>query len=133
LDELKGTVTLQCGSKRVPVFRGKGVFFEAPPLEREETKAHAQKLAREHTGEGGSVFFARDEGVYKGVIVDMTPTFAIQKLQEGTAILHRLQDLGQENAEQIQKGRNVVIHKEAGRVSVSPSQNRREQTAGVER
>jgi len=135
MDDLKGTVTLRCGSKSIPVFRGKGSFTEAPSLEREQTKEYAKELARKHVGENGKVFFARDDGVYRGVIVETTPTFAIQKIQEGTAVLHRLKDLGPENGEQIQKGRDVAIHKEAGRITVSPSQVQREQQkkAGVER
>jgi hypothetical protein len=117
-DDLKGTVTMQCGSKTIPVFRGKGSFLEVQPLEQEETKEHAQNLARKHAGENGKVFFARDEGIYKGVIVETTPTFAIQEVHKGMTVLHRLKDLAQ-GSELVQKDKNVVIHKEAGKAAVS--------------
>jgi hypothetical protein len=133
MNDFKGTVTMKCGDKAIPVFRGKGMFFEAPPLAREETKEYAKEAAQKHAGENGKVFFARDDGVYKGVIVETTPTFALQKVREGTVILHRLNDLGQEN--QVQKGQDVIISKEAGKANVSPYQIQHEQrqTAGIER
>jgi hypothetical protein len=138
VDDFKGTVTMQCGDKAVPVFRGKGYFFEAPPLEREATKEYAKNLAQERVGENGQVFFARDEGLYKGVIVETTPTYALQEVNRRTIVLHRLKDLGQENEAQIQKGRDVAINKEAGGVTVSlnliqQEQQKARETAGVER
>ena len=135
MDDQKGTVTMQCGAKTVPVFRGKGSFFEAPPLEQEETKEHAKSLAQKHVGENGKVFFARDDGVYKGVIVETTPTFAIQEVNRGMAVLHRQKDLfpqGQGD-DMVQKGRNVVIHKEAGRATVSPNTTQQWEKEGNER
>jgi hypothetical protein len=133
MDDLKGTVTIQCGSKNIPVFRGKGSFTEAPPLSHEQTKENAKALAQKHAGENGKVFFARDEGVYKGIIVETTPTFAVQEVQKGMAVLHRLKDLGRKNEERVQKGQNVVIYKEAGKVTVSPNQTHQEKGAGIER
>jgi antirestriction protein ArdC len=135
MDDFKGTVTLKCGDKSIPVFRGKGVFFEAPPLAREETKEYAREAAQKLVGENGKVFFAKDDGVYKGVIVETTPTFALQEVRKGTIILHRLKDLGQENHAEIQKGQDLAIRKEAGKATISLNPVRQEQreTTGVER
>jgi antirestriction protein ArdC len=135
MDNFKGTVTMKCGDKAIPVFRGKGSFFKAPPLEQNETKEYAQKAAWQHAGENGNVYFAKDEGKYTGVIVETTPTFALQAVSQSTVILHRLKDLGKENKDQVQKGRDVVIHKEAGKVTVSPNQvqQKHRETAGLGR
>jgi antirestriction protein ArdC len=134
MDDFKGTVTMKCGDKSIPVFRGKGSFFEAPPLAREETKEYAKAAAQKHVGEEGKVFFARDDGVYKGVIVELTPTFALQEVNAKTIVLHRLKDLAG-NESQIRKGQDVAINKEAGSATVSLNQRQqvRRETSGVER
>jgi hypothetical protein len=88
------TVTLQCGRTAIPAIRDKGTFTEAPELDRTHTKEYAQAQARKHVGEQGNVFLAKGLGAtYKGVVVELTPTFAIQKVNSETAILHRLKDL----------------------------------------
>jgi uncharacterized protein (UPF0332 family) len=107
-------VTLKCGNADIPAIREKGSFFEAPPLRPEETKEYAQNLARKHIGERGKVYFARYEGIYKGSIVEITPIYAIQKVDEETAIIHRLKDLENKKKEEqalIKKGENVSIVK----------------------
>jgi hypothetical protein len=87
------TVTLQSGRALIPALRDKGTFTEAPELDATHTKKFAQEQAQKHVGEHGSVFLAKNKGSYKGTIVELTPTFAIQKVNSETAILHRLKDL----------------------------------------
>jgi hypothetical protein len=113
------TVTLLSGRAEIPVMRDQGTFSEAPELDTTQTLEYAQELARQHTGTNGMVFVAGGERTYNGHIVEMTPTFLIQKVEEGVAVLHRLKDLGQENEAKLQKGQNVVINKEAGKVMVT--------------
>jgi hypothetical protein len=64
------------------------------------------------------VFVASGEGTYSGPVVEMTPTFLIQEVGKGTAVLHRLKDLGREDEAELKKGQNVVINKNAGKVMV---------------
>jgi hypothetical protein len=110
------TVTLQCGRAAVPAIRNMGTFMEAPELAPTHTKEYAKEQAQKHVGEQGSVFLAKGKDVaYKGVIAELTPTFAIQKVNAETAILHRLKDL--EAREKggnglIQEGREVSITRE---------------------
>jgi hypothetical protein len=88
------TVTLQSGRAIIPAIRDGGVFTEAPEPEQSHTKEYAKEQAQKHVGEQGKVFLAKGGGeTYKGVIVEKTPTFAIQKVNAETAILHRLKDL----------------------------------------
>jgi hypothetical protein len=58
-----------------------------------------------------------------------------EEVREGSIILHRMKDLGQENHAEIQKEHDVTISKEAGQATISPNPVRQEQreTAGVER
>jgi hypothetical protein len=112
------TITLRAGRATIPVIRDKGTFSDAPLPDRTETLEYAQELARQHTGTEGVVFVASG-GTYNGPIIEMTPTFLIQEVREGMAALHRLKDLGQENETKLQKGQNIVINKEAGKVMVS--------------
>jgi uncharacterized protein (UPF0332 family) len=117
------TVTLRCGNVEIPAIREKGLFFDAPPLTCEETKVYAQNLARKHVGESGQVFFARKEGVYEGVIAELTPTYVIQKVNEETAIIHRLKDLKSEKAEEralIKEGESISIVKYGMNVTITP-------------
>jgi hypothetical protein len=88
------TVTIQSGRTVIPALRDKGTFTEAPEPDRSQTKEHAKAQAQKHVGEQGKVFLAQGGGeTYKGVIVEKTPTFAIQKINAETAVLHRLKDL----------------------------------------
>jgi antirestriction protein ArdC len=109
----EGSVTLRCGKMTVPVLKDGGTFAGAPEPDRSETKEYAEERAKCHTEEGGNVFFARGEGaVYRGVVVEVTPNFAIQKVGEN-AILHRLKDLAEsENHSMIEEGRSLSISKE---------------------
>jgi hypothetical protein len=83
-------------------------------------------------GEEGNVFSAKGEGVlYLGTIVELTPTYAIQKVGEGhgppDAVLHRLKDLGKDQS-LISVGQDVSIVKGAkGAVTVEPRQSEQAQ------
>jgi hypothetical protein len=131
------TVTLQCGNKKIPTVRGKGDFFEAPPLKREQTKAFAQNQARKLMGENSNIFFARDKGSYKGEIIGKTPTYAIQKVNSETAVLHRLKDLetarDNNSQELIREGQEVGIVKDEAGVSITPWSREREREKVRER
>jgi hypothetical protein len=124
------TVTLQCGGKKIPAIREKGDFFEAPPLKREQTKNFAQTQARKLMGENSNIFFAQDTGVYKGEIIGKTPTYAIQKVNNETAVLHRLKDLeaAQDKDSQglVREGQEVSIVKDEAGVSITPWSKERE-------
>jgi hypothetical protein len=117
----ENTVTLQCGRAKIPVFREKGTFMEAPEPERNETKKYALEQAQKYVREKGKVFFAHGgECFYRGIIVELTPTFAIQKVGE-KAILHRLKDLENIDKRLIQPGQEIGIYKNrAGEILVDP-------------
>jgi hypothetical protein len=88
------TVTLRSGRVLIPALRDKGTFTEASELGHTHTKEYAHTQAQKHVGEHGNVFLAKSRGAtYKGTIVELTPTFAIQKVNTETAVLHRLKDL----------------------------------------
>jgi hypothetical protein len=120
-------VTLQCGRTLIPTLRDKGTFTEARAPDRTHTKEYAKSQAHKHVGEQGDVFLARARSsTYKGAIVELTPTFAIQKVNTETVILHRLKDLEtqekdghgaplKENEEfrLIQEGKEVIITRES--------------------
>jgi hypothetical protein len=133
------TVTLDCGNRKIPAIREKGDFFEAPPLKHEQTKAFAQEQARKLMGENGNIFFAQDKGAYKGEIIGKTPTYAIQKINGETAILHRLKDLAaaQDNGNDknsqglIREGQEVSIVKDEAGVSVMHWSKEREEREKV--
>jgi hypothetical protein len=131
--EAKETVTLKCGERNVTLFTDMGTFFEAPPLTREESKEYAMELAIKHARQSGgrdssSAYFAREEGFYKGTIVDTTPTYAIQEVARGITVLHRLKDLGEDNLEKIQTGIPVSIDKKDGKVTVKAIERTQQQT-----
>lgn len=130
VSEDKDTVTMKCGNKEIPTARGKGIFTEAPPLAQNHTKEYAKEQAQQHVGEKGKVFFAQTEGAYKGTIVGKTPTFAIQKVNAETAILHRLKDLEAKDKDSqglIQEGKDVSIVKDGRSVSIAPYDREREE------
>jgi uncharacterized protein (UPF0332 family) len=132
----ESTVTLKCGNVKIPTIREKGSFFEAPPLKQEETKEYAQNLARKHAGGNGKIFFARNEGVYKGAIVELTPTYAIQKVNEETAVIHRLKDLKNKKVNEqalIKEGESVSIVKCGMNVTVTLLDKEREDERGKNR
>jgi hypothetical protein len=132
IDDDKETVTLRAGRTIVPVMTAKGYFSEAAPLEHTHTKEYAYERAKEHAGGNGSVFFARDEGVYKGPIVEATPTYAIQKTGLEMMTLHRLKDLEGFDEELIGNQEDVVIRKTAGvgTVCVEPQHIEKEKDKG---
>jgi antirestriction protein ArdC len=114
-------VVLQCGRLTVPALREKGTFAEAPEPEKTSTKEFAKEQAQKYVGEQGNVFTAKGEdAVYKGAIVELTPTYAIQKVGED-AILHRLKDLEKADSALIQAGQDVSITKGGkGEILVEP-------------
>jgi antirestriction protein ArdC len=137
----ENSVTLQCGRMTIPALREKGTFAEAPEADRAATKEYAKEQAQKHVGENGSVYTAKGEdAVYNGAILELTPTYAIQKVGED-AILHRLKDLEKGNDALIQPGQDVSIMKMGkGEVTVEPwnreqsQEQRQEQSAeGVSR
>jgi hypothetical protein len=142
------TVTLQSGRTVIPAIRSGGVFTAAREPERSHTKEYAKEQAQKHVGEQGKVFLAKGRGeTYKGVIVEKTPAFAIQKVNAETAILHRLKDLEtkekdghgaplreNEDFHLIQEGKEVSIVKEGperGGVTIRPWDRDREERRKV--
>jgi antirestriction protein ArdC len=104
-------VVLQCGRATIPTLRDKGTFTEAPEPDRTTTKEYAKEQAQKHVGEQGNVFTAKgEEAIYQGTVVELTPTYAIQKVGED-AILHRLKDLEKADSPLIQVGQDVAITK----------------------
>jgi hypothetical protein len=120
-------VVLQCGRVTIPALREKGAFSEAPEPEKTTTKEYAKEQAQKHVGEQGNVFTAKGEdATYKGAIVELTPTYAIQKVGEN-AVLHRLKDL-EACKEMIHEGAEVSIAKGAkGVVTAEPWNKAQEQ------
>jgi antirestriction protein ArdC len=116
----ENSVTLQCGRTTIPALRDKGVFTEALEPEATHTKEYAREQAQKHVGERGNVFTAKGEdAVYKGAVVELTPTYAIQKVGED-AIVHRLKDL-ESCKEMIREGAEVSITKGVkGAVTAEP-------------
>ena len=118
---------MQCGRLTVPASREKGTILEAPEPEKATTKEFAKEQALKHVGEQGNVFTAKGEdATYKGAIVELTPTYAIQKVGED-AILHRLKDL-ESCKDKIHEGAEVSIAKGAkGVVTAEPWNKAQEQ------
>jgi hypothetical protein len=132
------TVTLQCGRAVIPAIRDKGTFVEAPEPDPTHTKEYAMAQAKQHVGENGSVFLAKGrDAAYKGVIAELTPTFAIQKVNAETAVLHRLKDLEareKDGSGLIREGQEVSITKEGpekGGVTIEPWDREREERQKV--
>jgi hypothetical protein len=125
-------VVLQCGRTTIPALREKGTFTEAPEPDRTATKDFAKEQAQKHVGEHGNVFTAKGEdAIYKGAIVELTSTYAIQKVGED-AILHRLKDLEKTDSALIQAGQDVSITKGGkGEILVEPwNKEQEEHTRG---
>jgi hypothetical protein len=132
------TVTLQSGRALIMALRDKGTFTEAPEPDLSHTKEYARERAQRHVGEHGSVFLAKGrDATYKGVIAELTPTFAIQKVNSETAILHRLKDLEARDKDGnglIREGQEVSITKEGpekGGVAIEPWEQEREEKQRV--
>jgi hypothetical protein len=128
------TVTLQSGRALIPTLRDKGTFVEAAEPDRSRTKEYAKERAQKHVGEHGSVFLAKGrDATYKGVIAELTPTFAIQKVNAETAVLHRLKDLEARDKDGnglIREGQGVSITREGpekGGVVIEPWDQEREE------
>ena len=134
VDADERTVTLKCGSKKIPAIREKGDFFEAPPLKREQTKEFAKDRAQQLMGENKNIFFAQDKGTYKGEIIGLTQSYVIQKINGETAMLHRLKDLqsqGKDAQGLIREGSEVSIVKDESGVSITPWNKEREEKEKV--
>lgn len=122
------TVTLRCGRRDIPTVRDKGGYTPTPPLPKEHTKEFAKEQAQKLVGEKGRVFFARQQGAWKGEIIGKTPTFAIQKVNGETAVLHRLKDLDSKEKDSrglLKEGAEVSIVKDANGVSITPWEKER--------
>ena len=120
----------------MPTIRDKGIYTEAREPDRTHSKEYAKEKAQKHVGEQGKVFLAKAQGTYKGNIAEMTPTFAIQKVNSETAILHRLKDLAASKDDghglsKISEGRDVVITKNNDGVTVEPWNKEREEKEKV--
>mgnify|MGYP000972115727 CR=1 FL=1 len=116
------TVTLKCGSMSIPVAKESGVFSQPMSQPKEHTQAFARKQAMQSLGPGGKVLLARHKGTYSGQIIGKTSTFAIQKINENTAVLHRLKDLeGREKDAQglLKEGNELTISRDGTNVSLS--------------
>ena len=135
IDEGKDTVTLKCGRAQIPVFADKGYFTEAAPLEYTHTKDYALEMAKKYVGKNGFVFFAQNDKVYRGPIVAVTPTYAIQKTSPNMMTLHRVKDLVNFDDVLVSENREVVIHKTAGMgtISVEPQRVERVRDTGWSR
>jgi hypothetical protein len=138
VDMDENTVTLLCGRATIPALRDKGAFTEARDPDPTHTKEYARERAQKHVGEHGGVFLAKGrDATYKGVIAELTPTFAIQKVNSETAILHRLKDLEAKEKDGnglIREGQEVSITKEGpekGGVSIEPWDQDREERQKV--
>lgn len=128
------TISLQCGEKVLHTVRGKGTFSETPPLAQDQTKDYAKSQAQKLMGDKGNVFFAQKKGTYNGEIIGKTPTYAIQKVNGETAILHRLKDLEAKNKDGhglVQEGENVSIVKDGIGVTIEPWNKEREEKEKV--
>jgi hypothetical protein len=86
-------------------------------------------------GENSNIFFAQDKGTFKGEIIGKTPTYAIQKVNGETAILHRLKDLetaqDKSSQELIKEGQEVSIVKDEAGVAITPWNKEREEREKV--
>jgi hypothetical protein len=131
IDDDRGTATLRAGRATIPIISAKGYFTEAAPLEYTQTKEYAQERAKRHAGKNEMVYFARDERIYRGSIVEVTPTYAIQKTGADMATLHRLKDL-EGFDEKLLNNQDVVIRKTEGTgiVCIEPRQVEKEKDRG---
>ena len=121
------SVTLECGSMTLPIAKGKGTFSKAPSAAKESSKEYAKDLAMKSLGPEGKVLLARNKGTYTGPVIGMTSTFAIQKVNENTAVLHRLKDLQTQDKDAqglIKEGEDLTIVKDATGVSISRTEAR---------
>lgn len=116
------TVTLKCGSMSIPVVKESGAFSLAPSVSKEHTREFAKERALQGLGAGGKVLLARHKGTYSGKIIGKTSTFAIQKINDNTAVLHRLKDLESKEKDAqglIKEGEELTIVREGTTVSLS--------------
>ena len=120
-------VTLKSGPLSITVSDDKGTFSKAPSIEKEGSKEYAKDLAMKALGPEGKVLLARNKGAYTGPIIGMTSTFAIQKVNENTAVLHRLKDLQTQDKDAqglIREGEDLTIVKDGTGVSISRTEAR---------
>lgn len=116
------TVTLKCGSMSIPVVKESGTFSLASSVSKEHTREFAKERALQGLGAGGKVLLARHKGTYSGKIIGKTSTFAIQKINDNTAVLHRLKDLESKEKDAqglIKEGEELTIVREGTTVSLS--------------
>jgi len=116
------SVTLKCGSMSIPVAKESGVFSQPPIQPKEHTQAFAREQAMQSLGPGAKILLARHKGTYSGKIIGKTSTFAIQKINDNTAVLHRLKDLESKEKDAqglIKEGEELTIIREGTTVSLS--------------
>lgn len=116
------TITLKCGSMSIPVVKESGTFSLASSVSKEHTREFAKERALQALGAKGKVLLARHKGTYSGKIIGKTPTFAIQKINDNTAVLHRLKDLESKEKDAqdlIKEGEELTIVRDGMGVSLS--------------
>ena len=116
------SITLRCGIMSIPVAKESGVFSLASSASKEHTQEFAKEHALQALGAGGKVLLARHKGTYSGKIIGKTSTFAIQKINDNTAVLHRLKDLESKEKDAqglIKEGEELTIVREGTTVSLS--------------
>ena len=116
------SVTLKCGSMSIPVAKESGVFSQPLIQPKEHTQAFAREQAMQSLGPGAKILLARHKGTYSGKIIGKTSTFAIQKINDNTAVLHRLKDLESKEKDAqglIKEGEELTIIREGTTVSLS--------------
>lgn len=116
------SIMLRCGIMSIPVAKESGVFSLASSASKEHTQEFAKEHALQALGAGGKVLLARHKGTYSGKIIGKTSTFAIQKINDNTAVLHRLKDLESKEKDAqglIKEGEELTIVREGTTVSLS--------------
>ena len=125
--EDESSVTMKCGRWTFSIAKGKGTFTEAPSATKESSKEYAKDLAMKQLGPNGKTLLARNKGTFTGPIIGVTSTFAIQQVNEDTAVLHRLKDLQTQDKDAqglIKEGEDLTIVKDGLGVSISRTEAR---------
>jgi hypothetical protein len=105
----------------------------APPIPKSKTLEFAQGKAKEILGPAAVVAGAGNGRTYSGKIVGMTEAYAIQSLNNNSAVLHKLEDLAKAEKDgkgqiKIREGESLsVVRDSLGVVSVSPYDREREE------
>jgi ribosome maturation factor RimP len=98
----------------------------APPIPENKTIEFACEKAKEIMGPATVAFGAKNDSTYSGKIVGLTEGYAIQAINDRTAVLHRLKNFakGGKDAKgqiKVREGENLKITRDSfGVVSVAP-------------